>query len=95
MSEDIAHAERERILASLRREREERRATELASYAPAPDPAAAAAADEDSTWEQRRMERIALVQRLLSEREATAAIAAPRIAWEDRLERHTSRKKTP
>ena len=91
MSEDIAHAERERILASLRREREERRATELASYAPAPDPAAAAAADEDSTWEQRRMERIALVQRLLSEREATAAIAAPRIAWEDRLERHTSR----
>ena len=69
---------RESQLEELRREREQTRA-------------AAIAEDEDEAMAQRRQERNVLVQRLLSERGAGAVPPPPRTAWDEHLDRHTSR----
>ena len=67
----MADEERRRILATLRREREERRAAEMQGV----DVPATGTSDE--AWERRREERQALVQRLLSERDAPVLCAHP------------------
>ena len=87
-------AERAALLEKLRREREERRQHELQSLADGGVPTDAdPAAAETEAWERRRAERNALVQRLLNERQSTptGTSTGTRTAWEDRLEKHTSR----
>lgn len=77
------------MLDSLRKEREERRAA--AGSGADIDTVVAAHEPGTAAWEKRKAERNALVQQLLSERQANPSEFPVRSAWEERLERHTNR----
>lgn len=95
MEQDAA-ARRREVLEQLKLERQQARAAAAAAAASAGGTAAASNAVDGSgsSAEQRKAERNALVQKLLSERNASGGAAvAPtgtRTAWEDRIDRHAT-----